>query len=157
MEGHRCPADSEHGGIAPTISTSPPAPAISILCLLLLFSVKRAPTGETVASARGHGPDTDYYSTTRVEHTSSPFRELMGWGFAVLSNSGTFWEGGDPIVSRSREMIYSQLARTLLNSHFKLAAISSCVRHLDASMNQIYIRRSVRIVPPVNAISFAII
>lgn len=126
--------DSEHGGIAPTISTSPPAPAISILCLLLLFSVKRAPTGETVASARG--PDTD------PAYLASPFRELMifrGRGFhrrLSLSNSG---REGILLLSResaSRDDLF-QAARALLNSRFKLAAISSCVRHLDASMNQI--------------------
>lgn len=105
--------DSEHGGIAPTISTSPPAPAISILCLLLLFSVKRAPTGETVASARG--PDTD------PAYLASPFRELMifrGRGFhrrLSLSNSG---REGILLLSResvSRDDLF-EAARALLNS-----------------------------------------
>lgn len=100
---------------------------VSILRLLLLFSVKRAPTGETVANSAHRA-----FAFSRIKDLS---------GEEVFSSRILEAGRGREVLPLSRGMIYSRLV--LLNSHSKLAAISWCVRHLDASMNQI--RSEVRI------------
>lgn len=98
------------------------------------FLRKTCPNGRNccVRTRTGYGPCLPGLAFSRVN-------DLSGEGFSSSSLALEFWKGGDPLLSResvSRDDLF-EAARALLNSRFKLAAISSCVRHLDASMNQI--------------------